>query len=189
MVGYTHDSKMLRRIWDPEFHRVRAQSEVIFDEERNAQMSCQHESNEIDMVGLLEVEEYVEETDTRDEPLQGQDSQPMQIAKRPTSHLQEAPDGEAKNAPSRCLRQDDQTAQRLAAVAENTHSQGLHWEDQTARRMAAPIQKSCQVLPAAPGPAIVSHVARSQGKASVEAFRASEASGDSFTYTDDMESP
>jgi hypothetical protein len=32
-------------------------------------MSCQPESNEIDMFGLSEDEEYVEETDTGDEPL------------------------------------------------------------------------------------------------------------------------
>jgi len=32
-------------------------------------MSCQHESNEIDKFELPEDEEYVEETDTGDEPL------------------------------------------------------------------------------------------------------------------------
>jgi len=50
---------------------VKSQSEVIFDEERNAHMSCLHESNEIDtnMFGLSEDEEYIEEIDTRDEPL------------------------------------------------------------------------------------------------------------------------
>jgi len=69
MVGYAHDSKKLWRIWDPEFQRVKAQSEVVFDKERNAHMSCQHGSNEIDMFGLPEDEEYVEETDTGDEPL------------------------------------------------------------------------------------------------------------------------
>jgi hypothetical protein len=50
MVGYTHDSKSLWRIWDPEFQRVKTQSEVVFDEERNADMSCPHGSNEIDML-------------------------------------------------------------------------------------------------------------------------------------------
>jgi hypothetical protein len=35
MVGYTHDSKTLWRIWDPEFQKVNAQSEVVFDVERN----------------------------------------------------------------------------------------------------------------------------------------------------------
>jgi hypothetical protein len=51
MVDYTHDSKTLWRIWDPEFHKVNAQSEVVFDEERNAHMLCQHGSNEIAMFG------------------------------------------------------------------------------------------------------------------------------------------
>jgi hypothetical protein len=60
MVGYIHDSKTLWRIWDPESQRVKAQTEVIFDKERNmAHMSCQHESNEIDtdIFGLPDIEE------------------------------------------------------------------------------------------------------------------------------------
>jgi len=69
MVGYTHDSKTLWRIWHPEFQKVKAQSEVVFDEERNSHMSCQPGSNEIDMFGLPEDEEYVDEKDTGDEPL------------------------------------------------------------------------------------------------------------------------
>jgi len=83
---------MLWRIWDPEFQRVKAPSEVVFDGERNAHMSCQHGSNEIDMFGLPADEEYVEEIDTGDEPLRGQDSQPTQLGKRSTSHMHEAPD-------------------------------------------------------------------------------------------------
>jgi hypothetical protein len=63
MVGYIHDSKTLWRIWDPEFQRVKAQTEVIFDKERNTHMSCQHESNEIDtdIFGLPEDKEHIEE--------------------------------------------------------------------------------------------------------------------------------
>jgi hypothetical protein len=62
-VGYTHDSKTLWRIWDPEFQRVKAQTEVIFVEERNPHILCQHESKEIDtdMFGLAEDKEYIEE--------------------------------------------------------------------------------------------------------------------------------
>jgi hypothetical protein len=56
---------------------VKSQSEVVFDGERNAQMSCQHGSNDIDMFGLPEDEEYVKEIDTGDELLR--DSQPTQI--------------------------------------------------------------------------------------------------------------
>jgi len=54
VVGYTQRSKALQRIWDPDIHKVKAQSVVIFNEERNAHMSCLHESNAIntDMFGL-----------------------------------------------------------------------------------------------------------------------------------------
>jgi len=140
MVGYTHYSKSLWRIWDPEFQRVKTQSEVVFNKERNSHMLCQHGRNEIDMFGSPEDVEYVEETDTGDEPLR--DSQPTQIGKRFKSHMHEAPDEEAENAHSRHLRREDQTAQRFAANAENiTHSRPLRREDQTARRSAAAIKK------------------------------------------------
>jgi len=104
MVGYTHDSKTGWRIWDPKFQWVETQSEVIFDEERNTHMSCQHGSNAIDMFGLPEDEEYVKEIDTRDEHLRESQpaqlgcqrtqigSQPTQIVKRSKSHMHEAPD-------------------------------------------------------------------------------------------------
>jgi len=84
-------------------------------------MSCLHESNEIDtdMLEVPEDKEYIEETDTGDEPLRRQDSQPTQFGKRFPSPMDEAPDEEAENAHSRHLRQDDQTAQRSAANAEN----------------------------------------------------------------------
>jgi len=71
-------------------------------------MSCQHGSNDIDMFGLSEDKEYVERTDTRDEPLR--DSQPMQIGQRSKSHMHEAPDKEAENAHSRHHCREDQTA-------------------------------------------------------------------------------
>jgi len=202
MVGYTHDSKMLWRIWDPEFQKVNAQSEVVIDEERNAPMSCQHGSNEIDIFGSPEDEEYVDKIDTGGEPLRGQDSQPPQIDKRCTSHMHDAPDEEAENAHSQRLRREDQTAQHSAAYAENiAHSRRLCREDQTARRSAAALKKASQVPRAAPDPAPVpdpapdpapalpigSCVTRSQGKVSAEALTAS--ATDPFTYTEAMESP
>ena len=189
MVGYTHDSKTLWRIWDPEFQKVKAQSEVVFDEERNAHMLCQHGSNEIDMFVVSEDEEYVDETDTG-----GQDSQPTQIPKISKSHMHGAPDEEAENVHSQRLRREDQTAQRSAADAETAHSRRLRQEDQTAQRSAADaeiithsrrlrredqtaqcsaaaIKKSSQVPRAAPAPAppIGSRVTRSQCKASAGA--------------------
>jgi len=35
-----HDSTILWRIWDPEHNMVKAQSDVIFDKDRNAYISC-----------------------------------------------------------------------------------------------------------------------------------------------------
>jgi hypothetical protein len=92
---------MLWRLWDPEFQRVNTQSEVVFDGERNAYILCQQTSNEMDLFGLPEDEEYVEEIDTGDEPLR--DSQPTQIGKRSKSHMHEALDVEADKAHSRHL--------------------------------------------------------------------------------------
>jgi len=40
MVGYIYDSTTLWRIWDPEHKTVKVQSDVIFDEEKNAYISC-----------------------------------------------------------------------------------------------------------------------------------------------------
>jgi len=186
MVGYTHNSKTLWRICDPEFQRVKSQSEVILDEERNSHMLCQHGSNGLDMFGLQEDEEDVEETDTGDGPLP--DSQPMEIGKRTKSHMHKAPDEEAENDHSRRIRHDDQTAQRSAANAGNIiQSRRLRREDQTAWRSAAAIIKSSQVLPAAPAPTIGSRVTRSPGTTPAEALTASAA--DLFTYGEAMENP
>jgi len=64
MVGYTHDSTTLWKIWDPNFQVVGAQSEVIFDEERNAYISCT--TDRINIFGLPEDAEYIEELHTGD---------------------------------------------------------------------------------------------------------------------------
>jgi len=159
-------------------------------------MLCQLGPNEIDMFVLPEDEEYVKETDTRNEPLQ--DSQPMQISKRSKSHMHEAPDEQTENPPSQRLQWEDRTAQGLAANAEyNAHIQRLRREDQTAQCVAAAIKKSSEVPHAAPAPApapgpataplLGSRVRRSQGNASAEALRASTA--DPFTYAEAMDSP
>jgi hypothetical protein len=94
MVGSTHDSKTLWRIWDPEFQKVKAQSEVVFDEERHAHMSCLHECKESDtyMFGLPEDKQNIQELDPGDEPLRRQDSQPTQFGNSFSSHMHEAPD-------------------------------------------------------------------------------------------------
>jgi len=190
MVDCTHNLKTLWRIWDPQFQRVKAQSEVVFDEERNAHISCLHESNEIDICGLPEDEESVEESHTGDEPLR--DRQPMQTGKRSKSDMHKPPEEKAENAHSRHLRREDQTAQHSAANAQNIpQSRRFHREDQTPRRSAAAIKKSSQVPPAAPDSApaqlIGSPVTRSQGKNSGTALTAS--APDPYAYGEAMASP
>jgi hypothetical protein len=162
------------------------------------------------MFGLPEDEEYVEETDTGDQPLR--DPQPThisiqptqigiqltQIGKRSKSQIHEAPDEEAENGHSRRLRQEDQTAQRSASNAENI-AQRRHVcrEDQTARGSAAAIKQSSQAPRAAAAPAPVpvpatappigSRVTRSKGNVSTEALMAS--ATDPYTDAEPMESP
>jgi len=71
IVGFTHDSNTLWRIWDPELQKLKARSEVVFDKERNAHMPCQHGNNTIDtdMFALPEGKENIQDTDSGDEPL------------------------------------------------------------------------------------------------------------------------
>ena len=63
MVGYVHDSTTTWKVWNPEFNAVRTQSDVIFDEERNAHISCP-EPEEADPLGLPQEEVHVEVLDT-----------------------------------------------------------------------------------------------------------------------------
>jgi hypothetical protein len=63
MVGYLHDSTTLWRIWDTASHVVQSQSEVIFDEERNAHTSCLC-GDQTDNFELPEETEHVEEIET-----------------------------------------------------------------------------------------------------------------------------
>jgi len=72
MVGYVHDSTTLWRVSDFDHQKVVQWSDAIFDEERNAHMSCSMAPNEKaeteDPFGLPEGEptqvEYIEEDDT-----------------------------------------------------------------------------------------------------------------------------
>jgi len=81
MVGYVHDSTTLWRIWDPEHNTVKAQSDVIFDKDRNAYISCPQslkcknsneteqpeeiteEITEIDLFDLPQKEIHIEDID------------------------------------------------------------------------------------------------------------------------------
>jgi hypothetical protein len=108
-------------------------------------MSCLHESNENDtnIVRQSEDKEYLEATDTGDEPLRRSGSQPIQSGTGFTSHKHDTPDEEPENAHRWHLRKEDQTAQHSAAYAEYLgHIKHLHRKDQTARRSAAAINIS-----------------------------------------------
>jgi hypothetical protein len=166
MVGDAPDSKALLTIWDPKFQKVQAQSEVVFDAGRNAHMSCQDESNEINIFGLPEDEKSVDKTHTGGEPLRGQENQPTQIGKRSTSHMHEASDEEVGNiAHSWHLHRENQTAQHSAAEAENiSHSWCIRREDHTAWHSAAAIKKSGQLQPASPPPPIASRLQKANVK-------------------------
>jgi hypothetical protein len=72
MVGYTHNPMTLWRIWDPNFRVIRAQLEDIFDEKRNAYVSCTTDG--IDIFGLPEDAEYIEVLHTADGLLRVQDT-------------------------------------------------------------------------------------------------------------------
>jgi len=60
MVGYVHNSTTLWSIWDPAFLVLKSQSDVIFDEERNAHISCPH-GDQTDIFEIPEEKEYIEE--------------------------------------------------------------------------------------------------------------------------------
>ena len=63
MVGYVHNFTRLWRICDPAFRVVRSQSDIIYDEERNAHASCLH-GDQTDIFELPEETEYVKEIET-----------------------------------------------------------------------------------------------------------------------------
>jgi len=74
MVGYVHDSTTLWRIWHPAFQVVRSQSDVIYDEERNAHSSCLHGDHTV-IFELPEETESIEQIDSGDGFLQAQDNE------------------------------------------------------------------------------------------------------------------
>jgi hypothetical protein len=61
-VSYMHDLTTLWRIWDQSFRVVISQSDAIFDEERNAHLSCL-QGNQTDIFELREETAYVEGID------------------------------------------------------------------------------------------------------------------------------
>lgn len=75
------------------------QSEVVFDEESNAHMPYQKESNEneTEMFGLAAGKFHIMEKDNGDEHLWAQDSKPTQPGKKSTSQWHGAPYEEAES--------------------------------------------------------------------------------------------
>lgn len=101
IVRYSPDSTTLQRRCNPEFQIAKAHSDVTFDKRWTAHTPSQHESIEINMFGLPQVEGHVKEIVNGDKPLQGQDNQPTQLYNVHCQHL--------------C--QEDQTIQHTAAQA------------------------------------------------------------------------
>jgi hypothetical protein len=73
IVGYIHDSTTTWSIWDPDFKTTRTQSDVIFNKERNAYISCPQsvkakhglkETTKINIFDLPQVETNIEKLDS-----------------------------------------------------------------------------------------------------------------------------
>jgi len=135
MIGYVYELQLLWIIWHSKYITVKAQLEVVFDEERNPHMFYYHGTNEIDVFGLLETEEYDKETEPADEPLR--ESQCMTVTKM-SFHKCESSDEDAEHVHSRHLHVEKRTALHSVAGSENVvPGQHLHPENQTAQLLAA----------------------------------------------------
>jgi len=85
-------------------------------------MARQHGTNEIDRLWFSEVENFDEQTDTGDEPLQWNDSQLLQMSMSPTTHKHAGAEEEAENKRSQTIDQENQSAQHLEIEAESAHN-------------------------------------------------------------------
>jgi len=216
MVGYTHDSTTLWRIWDPNFQVVRAQSEVIFDEERNAYVSSTTDG--IDIFGLPENAEYIEELHTGDGLLDGRPKDISGTGKGHSGgdhghtddvtdvHCHVPDDHTRRSLPARTAsrsyppdegdtiflahRRGHSTREPPVSRRHIEHSGRLRRENHTARRKAAAMTKKST----GPPPSTTRRVTRSQAKASAEALMASALAsttinGDPSTYAEAMAGP
>ena len=215
MVGYVHNSTALWRIWDPAFRVVRSQSDVIFDEERNAQASCL-QGDQTDIFELPEETEYIEDIDSGDGFLQAQDYE-MGGDELLHEHAGTSRTGEGHgngdhdwtdddtdhNLPnadnrrslpaktgvrSRPLDEEDAPPVSRESVVHNRH---LRRENHKARRTAAMTKQSCQ-----PQPPRTNRVTRSPVKISSNALiimakvlASTSTNRDPFTYVQAMDNP
>jgi len=215
MVGYVHDSTTLWRIWDPAFRVVRSQSNVIFDEERNAHAACL-QWDQTDIFELPEETEYIDEIDSGDGFLQAQDYE-MGGDGLLHDHAGTSRTGEGHgNGDHDCT--DDDTDHNLPdadnrqslpartgvwsrtpevedapPVSRETivHNRHLRRENDKAHQTAAMTKRSCQ-----PQPPRTNRVTRSQVKISAnaliimsKALASTSINSDPFTYAEAMDSP
>jgi len=214
MVGYVHDSTTLWRIWDPAFQVVRLQSDVIFDDERNAHASCL-QGDQTDIFELPEETEYIKEIDSGDGFLQAQDyemggdgllhdhagtsqtgeghgSGDHDCTDDDTDHnLPDADNRRSLPARSGAISRppDEEDAPPVSRVTV-IHDRHLRRENDKARRMADMTKQSCQRQPPR-----TNRVTRSQVKISTnaliimaKALASTSINSDPFTYAEAMDS-
>jgi len=203
MVGYVHDLTTLWRIWDPAFRVVRSQSDVIFDEERNAHSSCLH-GDQTDIFKLPEETEYVDEIETGGDGLlhdhartsrtgEGHGSGDHDCTDDDTDHNLPDADNRRSLPGSTGVRSHPPDEEDAPPVSRATvvHNRHLHREYDKARRTAAMTKQSCQ-----PQPPCTNRVTRSQVKISAnaliimaKALPSTSINSNPFTYAEAMDSP
>jgi len=201
MVGYVHDSTTLWRIWDPSFRVVRSQSDVIFDEERNAHSSCLY-GDQTDIFELPEETEYVEEIETGGDGLlhdhagtsrtgEGHGSADHDCTHDDTDH--NLPDNHRSLPASTGVRSRPPDEEDAPPVSRDTvvHNRHLRRVNDKARRTVAMTKQSCQ-----PQPPLTNRVTRSQVTISAyaliimaKALTSTSINSDAFTYAEAMDSP
>jgi len=203
MVGYVHDSTALWRIWDPAFRVVRSQSDVIFDDARNAHASCLHWDHK-DIFELPEATEYVEEIATGGDGLlhdhagtsrtgEGHGSGDHDCTDDVKDHI--LPDADNGRSPPACTgvrsRPPDEEDAPQVPWETVVHNQHLHRQNHPARRTAAMTKQSSW-----PQPPLKNRVTRSQVKISAssliimaKALASTSINSDPFTYAVAMDSP
>jgi len=199
MVGYVHDSTTLWRIWDPALQVVRSQSDVIFDEERNAQASCLR-GDQTDIFDLPEETEYVKEIETGRDGLlydhpgtsrtgEGHGSGDHDCTDTATHH--NLPDNRQSLPASTSVRSCPPDEEDAPPVSRETviHNRHLRHENDKAHQMAAITKKSCQ-------PPRTNRITRSKVKISTnvliimaKALASTPINSNPFTYAEVMDSP
>jgi len=215
MVSYVHDSTTLSRIWDPAFQVVRLQSDVVFDEERNAHALCL-QGDKTDIFELPEETEYIEEIDSGDGFLWAQDYETggdghlhdhagtsqtgeghgngdHDCTDDHTDHFLPDADNHRSLSARTGVRSRPPDEEDAPPVSRETidNNRHLRCENDKARLTAAMTKQSCQ-----PQPPRMNRVTRSQVKISAnaliimaKALVSTSINSDPFTYAEAMDSP